>query len=216
MGHGTSRSGFSFVEVMVTSAISAVVLVAVASSFIGGIRLLKTTIATAEMAMRVRELRDKLLFHAAPSSHGVFWAGLLSGTNVVGGISGLRMNGSVLNGNSGETREQKIDLTFENWGSSKCSLLNRECSNRDWLHPGNVDLFADSSSKVPLTWEYGGISTNNVNGITNSINNIDRFYIHITGRINVSGLPVVHDERIVVPVFGHNQSTPQDGRGGLE
>lgn len=214
MVHGTSKSGFSLVELMVTSAISTVILGAVASSFVGGIRLLKITFATAEMSVQVRELRDRLLFHAAPSYGGTVYAGLLSGTNVLGGVSGLRMDCTVLNGSGGDTKSQKIDLTFKDWGEETCSIVNNRCSNGNWLRPGNMGLFAESSSTAPITWAHGGVYTNTVSAVTNNIDS--RFYVHITGRMNVSGLPVVHNERIVVPVFGHVQSTHQNGQGGLD
>ena len=54
MARGVSRRGFTLVELMVTSAISALILTAVISSFVGGIRLLKATFATAEMSLRSR------------------------------------------------------------------------------------------------------------------------------------------------------------------
>ena len=78
MVRGASKGGFTLVELMVTSAISVLILGAVVSSFVGGIRLLKATFATAEMSLRTRDLRDRLLFRAAPIHDGTMWAGLLS------------------------------------------------------------------------------------------------------------------------------------------
>ena len=43
-----------------------------------------------------------------------------------------------------------------------------------------------------------------------------RFYIHLSGRTDVAGLPIKHNERIVVPVFGRQQETRPDGKGGLD
>jgi hypothetical protein len=34
--------------------------------------------------------------------------------------------------------------------------------------------------------------------------------------MDVTGLPIVHNERIVVPVFGCQQETLTDGKGGLD
>ena len=76
-----SRFGFTLVEMMFAVTIFSVVMLAVLSSFIGSIRLMKVTFATAEMSLRVRDLRERLLFHAAPPHDGTIWAGLLSGTN---------------------------------------------------------------------------------------------------------------------------------------
>ena len=83
MAGGASRRGFTLVELMLTTTIFAVVMAAVSSAFIGGMRLLKATFATAEMSLRARDLRDRLLFHAAPPHNDTIWAGLLSGTNRV-------------------------------------------------------------------------------------------------------------------------------------
>ena len=43
-----------------------------------------------------------------------------------------------------------------------------------------------------------------------------RFYIRLTGRTEVAGFPIEHNERIVVPVFGRQQDTRSDGEGGLD
>ena len=76
-----SRCGFTLVELMVAATLFSVVLAAMGSAFVGGVRLLKVTFATVEMSLQARELRDRLLFRAAPAHHDTAWAGLLSGTN---------------------------------------------------------------------------------------------------------------------------------------
>ena len=180
MAQGTSRGGFTLVELMITSVISAVILGAVVSSFFGGIRLLKATFATAEMSLRARDLRDRLLFHAAPTHDNTVWAGLLSGTN----------SADVLEANA-----TKILM--------HCAAMKWP---HRWLHPGGLNLLADCSATAPLAWARNADNTEDHS----------RFYIHLTGRTDVAGLSVEHNERIVVSVFGRQQITRTDGKGGLD
>ena len=207
-----SRDGFTLVELMLTSAISAVILGAVASSFIGGIRLMKMTFATAEMSLRSRDLRDRLLFHAAPTHDDTVWAGLLSGTNqndvLEGNATKTNMHCAALKTSGNTTANQTIQLIFKDFGTEKCRFFSEDRYDERWphrwLHPGGLNLLADSSKTAPLAWAqtYDGAKS--------------RFYIYLTGRIDVSGLLVEHNERIVVPVFGKQQDTWPGGTGGLD
>ena len=209
MARGTSKNGLTLVELMVAASIFTLVAASVASAFVGGVRLLKTTFATAEMSLGVRELRERLLFNAALSNDGTVWAGLLSGTNsadvLEGNASKILMHCAALKNVNGETASQTIQLIFKNPRTETCSFLIEDRNDESWLHPGNLNLFADSARTDPLTW------ARKVDGTEDH----SRFYIHLTGYKNVIGLPVKHNERIVVPVFGRQQATRQDGKGGL-
>ena len=213
MARGTSRRGFTLVELMVTSAISAVILGAVASSFVGGIRLLKATFATAEMSLRSRDLRDRLLFHAAPIHDGTVWAGLLSGTNnndvLEGNATKIIMHCMALKASGNATADQTIQLVFKDPNSKKRSFQSEDRYDerwpQRWLNPGGLNLLADLDVQ-PLVWAKKDDNTDDKS----------RFYIHISGRTDVAGLSVEHNERIVVPVFGKQQETRSDGKGGLD
>ncbi len=214
MARVPSRGGFTLVELMVTAAIAAVVSVSVASAFIGSVRLLKATFSTAELSLGARELRDRLLFRAAPPHDGTVWAGLLSGTNgtdvLEGNATKIVMNCSALKNNSGTKVDQNIQLVFRNYGNKSCSFFSEDRYDerwpQRWLHPGNLNLLAESSSTPPLTWARKADGTEDHS----------RFYIHLTGYKNVAGMPVKHGERIVVPLFGRQQLTRSDGKGGLD
>ena len=214
MARTTFRFGFTLVEMMFTVTIFAIVMLAVSSSFIGSIRLLKMTFATAEMSLRVRDLRERLLFHAAPPHDGTIWAGLLSGTNSMdvleGSPSKILMYSAALKNASGTTADQRMEVIFKDYGTEKCSFFSEdrydERWSQRWLNPGGLNLLADSSATAPLVW-----ARNKDNAEDKT-----RFYIHLTGRMDVAGLPVVHNERIVVPVFGRQQETRADGKGGLD
>ena len=55
MSRGTSRCGFTLVELMLAVMIFVIVLAALGSSFVGGVRLLKATLATTETGANVPE-----------------------------------------------------------------------------------------------------------------------------------------------------------------
>ena len=213
MAHGTSRVGFTLVELMITAAISAVILGAVVSSFVGGIRLLKATFATAEMSLRARDLRDRLLFHAAPTHNDTVWAGLLSGTNsadvLEANATKILMHCAAMKTTGGTTANQTIQLVFKDPGTAKCSFFSEDRYDerwpQRWLNPGGLNLLADLDVQ-PLVWAKKDDNTDDKS----------RFYIHISGRTDVAGLSVEHNERIVVPVFGKQQETRSDGKGGLD
>lgn len=214
MARGTSKNGLTLVELMVATSIFTVVAASVASAFIGGVCMLESTFATVEMSLGVRELRERLLFYAAPPHDGTVWAGLLSGTNstavLEGNASKILMHCAALKNVNGETASQTIQLILKNPGTETCSFSSEDRYDerwpQRWLHPGNLNLFADSARTTPLVW------ARKVDGTEDH----SRFYIHLTGYKAVRGLPVEHNERIVVPVFGCQQTTRQDGKGGLD
>ena len=225
MAGGASRRGFTLVELMLTTTIFAVVMAAVSSAFVGGIRLLKATFATAEMSLRARDLRDRLLFHAGPPHNDTIWAGLLSGTNnndvLEGNATKILMHCTAFKPVDNSAVAQTIQLVFKDSGTTKCSFFSEDRYDERWLHrwlnPGGMNLLADYGESTHST----GNSYRPPSPITlakNSKNEIDksRFYIHLSGRTDVAGLPIKHNERIVVPVFGRQQETRQDGKGGLD
>lgn len=214
MEYVKSRSGFTLVEMMLAVTIFSIVTAALLSSFVGGVRLMKVTFATAEMSLRARDLRERLLFHAAPPHDGTIWAGLLSGTNstdvLEGNASKILMYCAALKNTGGTTVNQRMEVIIKDYGTEKCSFFSEDRYDerwpQRWLNPGGMNLMADSGATAPLVWAR---NKDNVEDKT-------RFYIHLTGRMDVTGLPIVHNERIVVPVFGCQQETRPDGKGGLD
>ena len=69
------RSGFSLVETMVAATIAALVFAAIAATFIFCQRMFRVTMAEAEISLKMRDIRDKLLFRAGPGLN----SGLLTG-----------------------------------------------------------------------------------------------------------------------------------------
>lgn len=224
MARGRSRCGFTLVELMLAMTVFVIIAAALASSFLGGIRLLKATFATAEMSLQARELRDRLLFHVTPPHDGMVWTGLLAGTNRVSATNPqnredvlnihanppvIQMGGTAMkiNGQTVETVNQTMEVTFQDYGKEERRFFNRDRVDERWLNPGGMNLMAEASDAAPvLSW-----AKNKDNAEDRT-----RFYIRLAGRMDVAGLPIRHDERIVVPVFGCQQETRPDGKGGLD
>ena len=74
------RAGFTLLEVMFATAIFSIVAASLVTFFIGVQRLSRRATATAELSVAMRELREKLLFHAQPPDDGSVRSGLLSGS----------------------------------------------------------------------------------------------------------------------------------------
>ena len=228
MARGRSRCGLTLVELMLAMTVFVIIAAALASSFLGGIRLLKATFATAEMSLQARELRERLLFHVTPPHDGMVWTGLLSGTtrvsatnpqnreevlNVHANPPVIQMGGTAMkiDGQTIETVNQAMEVTFKDYDTEKRSFFNKDRIDESWpqrwLNPGGMNLMAEASDTAPvLSWakdRYGA-------------EDHTRFYIRLAGRMDVAGLPIRHDERIVVPVFGCQQETRPDGKGGLD
>lgn len=208
------RRGFTLVEVLLASTLFSFMAIAIMSAFIGGQRLLKLTLARSELALRSRELRDKLLFHAAPSYGETTWAGLLTATNSSGSV--IQQNGnkvvlyaSGLKGTSaysGDSVPQTINLSRNTSQGAGHYLSSTDQHDQNWptrwLQPGKLDLFAGNDAQSPAF-------------DATPLLEDKRFYINIRGRIEVGGITVAHDERIVVPQFGAVQPTEANKGGGL-
>ena len=73
------KKGFTLVEMMIASAVFAMVVAGVATMFTAVVRMSRTAFTEAELSLNMRQLREKLLFHAAPPTGAAASAGLLSG-----------------------------------------------------------------------------------------------------------------------------------------
>ena len=69
------KSGFTLVETMVASTIATLAFTAIVATFIFCQRMFRITMAEAEISLKMRDIRDKLLFRAGPGLN----SGLLTG-----------------------------------------------------------------------------------------------------------------------------------------
>ena len=69
------KSGFTLIETMLSTTIAAIAFAAIAATFIFCQRMFHITMAEAEISLKMRDIRDKLLFRAGPGLN----SGLLTG-----------------------------------------------------------------------------------------------------------------------------------------
>lgn len=69
------KSGLTLVETMVASTIATIAFAAIVATFIFCQRMFRITMAEAEISLKMRDIRDKLLFRAGPDLN----SGLLTG-----------------------------------------------------------------------------------------------------------------------------------------
>lgn len=210
------RRAFTLVELMTAAAISAVVLAAVASSFMSSIRMLATAMAEAELSLSARELREKLLFRAAPSIDGTLYAGILSGTNAASVVEGgatpnIQMSCIAYGENFGDRRSQSMRIML---GSGGTYLVNERIpgheSHMDWLRPGGFPLKCGAMSDI--------VSHESYNGSVESMDDICMIYIDIALSYGerYAGGEVVRRERIAAPVLGGWCQPFSVSRNGVE
>lgn len=72
------RTGFTLLEMMIASAISVVVALALGTFFIGTHRLVRASHGLARASLDLRAEREHLLFHSDHEGGNALWAGLLS------------------------------------------------------------------------------------------------------------------------------------------
>ncbi len=207
------RKGFTFVETMVATAVSGVVLVAVCSAFVVGQRLIREAMAQTELSIAARELREKLLFRASPPIGGVTYAGLLSGsseTSVLEGGASPNIQMACTGVGSTLANQPAQSMRIMMWGTSpERYLLNERIPNKDahldWLRPGKMSLENTAISDV-----VGYESSDN------TLAGIYRLYLNINMKAKVKdsqGHDIVRRERIAVPVFGRIQPMQDPGGG---
>lgn len=72
------RRGFTLVEMMLATVVTAVLTVSLGTLFVGVQRLVRQAYADAALSLAHRAEREKALFNAVPEGGSVFWGGLLS------------------------------------------------------------------------------------------------------------------------------------------
>lgn len=184
--------GFTLVELMFSSTIFVLVLGGVFSLFLGVQRLSRTAFAEAELSVRMRELREKLLFHVAPPHDGKVWSGILSGSS-----SGPVVEGGV---------KVRMDTC---WGLETASvtpvaqtveLVRRTEGARRWF--GNDGDRHDE--QWPVKWLCpGGYSNLPAEGFVDD-KQLDAGVFFVTLEMSANG--VTRSERVSVPVFGVRQT----------
>jgi len=190
-----SRGGFTVVETMIVSAISAIIAVAICSGASACYQFYESMMADTELSLRGRELRDKILFHEVAPHNGVFHTGLLSGTSVNIDTVALNMDCETV-GASGTRGSRRLRLMLSGSGNGRCLFEDATRVSSKWLAPGATWVNTDWDSLVDTT----DLATKK------------RFYVNLPLSISVrrplGGTAVLtRAERITVPLFGKVQPT---------
>ena len=191
----TRRGGFTLVEVMVASAISVLVVLAIGSGASACYQFYESMMADTELSLRGRELRDKILFHEAAPANGVFHTGMLSGTGLNIDNASLNMTCETV-GQSGARGTRRLRLMLSGSGSGKHLYEEATRTNAKWLSPHG--MWVNSS------WD------DLIN--TDDLASKNRIYVDlplsITVRRPFGGTAVLtRTERMTVPLFGKIQPT---------
>ena len=207
------KSAFTFVETMVATAIAGIVMVAIGSAFVATYRMFRESMAQIELSLATRQLREKLLFRAAPPIDGVTYAGLLSGsseTSVLEGGASPNIQMSCTGVGTSLANQPSQSMRIMMWGTPpERYLLNERIPNKDayidWLRPGKLSL-ADTSISDVVGYE----------SVDNTLAGIYCLHLNINMKANVkdsNGNDIIRREHIAIPVFGRTQPVPNPGGG---
>ncbi len=188
------RAGFTLLEVMFATAIFSIVAASLVTFFLGVQRLSRRAMATAELSTSMRELREKLLFHAQPPDDGVVRAGLLSGVSrgsspIEAGIKVLvdapvfTLDGAAVS--LGEIQLLNDSGRFKNDGASDPwrTLWFRFGGSVEGGASSGLEYLGDDVFEDGVAVSHG------------------LYFLNLSASMG----GVVHGERIAVPVFGTEQ-----------
>jgi len=171
---------------LVAVVIFTLVVAGIGTSFVAVMRLSRRAMAEAELSVRMRELREKLLFHVAPPHGGRVWAGLLSGERGVEAGVKIRTPAEGYDLATGVGVPQTIELVRH---SGRVGFVNDGDRTDDawdhrWLAPGGFAMLPEAEALGYAQQD-------------------SRFFYTITLEASAQG--VTRRERIVVPLFGRAQ-----------
>ena len=218
------RRGFTIVEVMLSTVIATLVFGGLASFFVVSNRLVKGAFAEAELSVRTRELREKLLFHVLPPSGGKVWPGLLS-------ASPSRSDGSIVE--NGAKILAKVYGTGvadgkHYWGSTVVDAVGI-ASDTTARHNVQLVVRSENADGETLKWlgndddrsaergNLGWLRTAPFGYLRDGWADDDKLLSHGLLFVNISASMNGHssNERIVVPVFGAVQVKNQSLSGSV-
>ena len=187
------RRAFTLIEMMMAVAITVAVVGGVGSAFVGIVKMSKTAMAEAELSVRMRETREKLLFHAAPPHDGKVWSGLLSGeTGVESGVK-IRTSTDAFDTLTGGDASQTIELVVsESNGHRRFTNDGDRYDERwefRWLDPGAIGMLPSDD-------------------VLDDSVQTKKFLYSINLKATAAG--VTRRERVVVPLFGKEQVKEAD------
>lgn len=218
------RQGFTVVEVMFSMMIATLVFGGLVSFFVVSNRLVRNAFAEAELSIRTRELREKLLFHVLPPSGGTVWPGLLS-------ASPSRSDGNIVEGGAkilAKVYGTGIADGKHYWGSAAIDAVGI-ASDTTSRHNVQLVVRSKTADGETLKWLGNDDDRSAEHGQTGWLRSApfgylgdgwaddDKVLSHRLFFINISASMNGHssNERIVVPVFGSVQVKNQSSSGSV-
>ena len=111
------RPAFTLIEMLMASAITALVAASLATFFIGSQRLIRDSYIESQLSLKLREQRERLLFQTMREGGNANWGGLLSAQDVTVDAARARYTAVGIDSSSGcamERENQDWAGTFEN------------------------------------------------------------------------------------------------------
>ena len=179
------RRGFSLVELMVSTAILAIVAVQVGVGFTGLFRLMRHSYAESEIAIAEHKMHDRILFSLNPSDPDQVPPGGLSLTNVEIRANGIFFDGDALSMNSSSPTvvPSSCLLVLDTYGHF---ALDNVANSYRWLTP--ADMF---SLKTDIS---------QIAAYTN-----DSKVVNIDISMCLRGEDVKRSQRVSIPILGRLQ-----------
>ena len=186
------KSGFTLVEMLTATVIFSLVVGGIGTFMIGAYRMTKGTFAMATLSVQQREIRERMLFRAAPVREGVAWPGMISGANdnlsVIGSGEKIQMSAVGVNLTTGAAVQPVgSNIRIARQTSARGGYFvneGDETTGGRWLRP--LDATCVPDSWVDESTDYTSV------------------FVTLGGALD--GVSVTN--RVVVPRFGVVQPTP--------
>ena len=208
-----STAGFTLVEMMIASFVAVVLFAGVGTLLLGTENLATDAYCEAELSIKTRELRERILFQAAPYDDGKISSGLLSGT--IGEANSLRLGTKALvfapainvaAGGTGargvSTVSQRIEFVRDSVDGAEAGYLVNDgqfgAARENWFRLTGVGWIGTRKLEVgylPDDWLSGELITDNPKTTRNL------YFLNISNQLG----RITYRTRIAVPVFGANQ-----------
>lgn len=177
--------GFSLVELMIATAILAVVAVQMGVGFTGLFRLMRHSYAESEIAIAEHKMHDRLLFNLKPYDSSLIPPGGLTVSNVTITASGIDFEGAAfsLNGTTLVSSPTTCRLVLDSYSQF---AIDNDVNSARWLNPANM-----FSSETDIS---------QIAALTN-----DNKVLTIDISMRMRDDNVSRAQRVTIPIFGRIQ-----------
>lgn len=145
------QSGYTLLELLIAVSIFSLVVASIGTSAVACLRLCRTAIVEAEISLRARELREKLLFHVRLPTANTVYDGLLSApsTSRVDSVAftyeGEQLPiGDIPNGNRARQSHRILLAGSGDQTYPMDDHAPHNTANERWLRPGGFYLDGDA------------------------------------------------------------------------